>query len=615
MRPLFIALAVACPAFAVAPCGNTPKWSACDIVVELSSGAAAANPNPYMTLDLWAEVRSPLFKTAKIPLFWDGGNRMVLRLAPDEAGKWVWKITGNLPEADGKTGEFTAVESDAPGFVERANVHHWMTRGNLKPHLWMGDTMYRLGFLEQAQFDQWLAARSAQKFTHVRFHVLGSGDDQKKAMASAAEVKPDHFRRLDERIAALNAKGITADLILGADAGDLVRFLPDAAARRRYLRYVVGRFAAFDVTWQLVQEFEEYPNARAVMKEMGTELKALDSYRHPRTTHTLATSAPLAGDGWMDHILYQSSDDALGAIEHQLYRLPQVNAEFGYENSGAGASHKHHVPPDEFRRRLWNATMNGQYPTFGNTGFYGGAKVPQDPKWLDSPGAKAMTAWFDLFSRTRHWDLEPYFDLDGGRALALPDVEYIVYIEKPGKLEVQVERHEYQVYWMNPATGEVIKEKKDWKGEAFTGQPPDASHDWVLHLSRDGRKEGMARSYKFESREVVPQEPELSPAKAPYALVAPEPGSSVAVGQPVPFQIELRKDTLGTRRMMYLLVGEVVRDTQGYRVLGSGLKGTFTVPPELLTGPDGMLSLRAAALNAPGKVYVLDYVVSLKAKP
>jgi hypothetical protein len=58
-----------------------------------------------------------------------------------------------------------------------------------------------------------------------------------------------------------------------------------------------------------------------------------------------------------------------------------------------------------------------------------------------------------------------------------------------------------------------------------------------------------------------------------------------------------------------------VRDTQGYRVLGSGLKGTFTVPPELLTGPDGMLSLRAAALNAPGKVYVLDYVVSLKAKP
>ena len=73
----------------------------------------------------------------------------------------------------------------------------------------------------------------------------------------------------------------------------------------------------------------------------------------------------------MDHVLYQSSSDDLGAIEHQFYAAPFVNAEFGYENSGAGQTHPHHVDSNTFRRRLWNATMNGQYPVFGNTGTYG----------------------------------------------------------------------------------------------------------------------------------------------------------------------------------------------------------------------------------------------------
>ena len=43
-----------------------------------------------------------------------------------------------------------------------------------------------------------------------------------------------------------------------------------------------------------------------------------------------------------------------------------------------------------------------------------------------------MTVWFDFFSDTRHWELEPYFDVDGGRALALEGIEYVVYVEKPG---------------------------------------------------------------------------------------------------------------------------------------------------------------------------------------
>ena len=74
----------------------------------------------------------------------------------------------------------------------------------------------------------------------------------------------------------------------------------------------------------------------------------------------------------MNYIAYQSADDQLGAIEHQLYARPLRERRVRLRRHGRGQAHPHHVDTDTFRRRLWNATMNGQYPTFGNTGTYGG---------------------------------------------------------------------------------------------------------------------------------------------------------------------------------------------------------------------------------------------------
>ena len=87
--------------------------------------------------------------------------------------------------------------------------------------------------------------------------------------------------------------------------------------------------------------------------------------------------------------------------------------------------------------------------------------------------------------------------MDGGRALALEDIEYIVYVEKPGPVEIAVEKRSYDVAWFNPITGELIKQKKDFKGEKFLGEPPDRTHDWVLRLSREGKKESMLKSLSF----------------------------------------------------------------------------------------------------------------------
>ena len=79
-------------------------------------------------------------------------------------------------------------------------------------------------------------------------------------------------------------------------------------------------------------------------------------------------------------------------------------------------------------------------------------------------------------------------------------MEYLVYVENPGPVELRVENHSYDVSWFNPADGDELKEKKGYHGEHFTGSPPDSTHDWVLRVSREGTKEAMLKSYKFESR-------------------------------------------------------------------------------------------------------------------
>jgi len=610
LRALFVAVVFGGALAGQQVCPPTPAFSPCEIVFELPETEAAAHPNPYLSVRLDAEFRSPRFRTLKLPGFWDGGRRFVVRFAPTGPGEWVFRTVSNVAGLNERNGSVTALPKEAPGFLQPANVHHWAWVDGLerKPHLWMGDTCYRFAVLDRKLFETLVDTRARQKFNHLRGLVLGGREEARRAFPSPDRPEPAFFRELDERILYMNRKGIIADLVLAGDENHLAELFPAREQRERYVRYLVGRYAAMHITWQGVQEFEEYPDGRALLREIGGLLKQLDPYGHPRSTHTVATSSPLARDGWMSYLVYQSHDDQLGAIEHQIYAMPQVNAEFAYEDSGAGKALPHHVDTDTFRRRLWNASMNGQYPTFGNTGTYGG-RFPVDARYLDSSGARQMTHWFDFFSRTRFWELEPYFDVEGGRALALEGVEYIVYVERPGPVEILVERHGYNVAWFNPVTGEYLKQK-DFKADRYRAEPPGRDHDWVLHIWREGRKQSMLRSYKFESRPVLMQEVEQNPQRAPFEIVSPA-GEAVSLSVPPPYAVKITRQTRATRSMMWLWIGEVPADELGFRVLGAGPEGTLRFPRYFARHLPGVLALRLYGLNANGKLYALDQVYKL----
>src|SRR6516165_5490852 len=106
----FVAVIVFCAACAQAQpaCPATPIYTPCDLLFEMNASEASAHPNPYLSVELKGEFRSPNHKTYLMPAFWDGGNRIVLRFTPVEAGNWDYRITSNIERFNGQTGHFEA---------------------------------------------------------------------------------------------------------------------------------------------------------------------------------------------------------------------------------------------------------------------------------------------------------------------------------------------------------------------------------------------------------------------------------------------------------------------------------------------------------------------------
>jgi len=540
------AILMAVPVWGQLPTCTVPAWSACDLAFDLEAGE-----NPAL-VQLHGEFRSAK-RTLLLQAFTEGDRKYVLRFAPTDPGEWAYRLTSNIKRLDGQLGKITATPSDSPGFVKVANVHHFAYEGTNKQHLWMATAIDDFAKIPRADFDRIVEQRVAEKFTHLRVTLAKDADLNEAA----------------ERIRAINTRGVVADVVL--------QNIPaDRPERERYITDIAARFSALNITWMGVPAFENVPNGKAILKDAGTLLAKLDPYNHPRTSMADATSAGLVGvhpdEKWMSFLSYGTPDPNVGAVEHQFYAMPAVNT--GIESE----------------RDLWNATMNGQYPASGS--------------------GKYMTAWFDFMSGNRYWELEPYFDVDGGRAVALEDVEYIVYVEKPGPVELTVEDHGYDVAWINPATGERIK-GKNYKGKHFTGEPPDKSHDWVLQVSREGHKEGMLKSYKFDSREIPIrlQEVETNPQKMPFEVASPDGDVSMAIAPR--YSLKIVRPTRATRDLLVEWTAEVVLDGEGFRVAGTGREGTLRIPASIVHKLPGTLSLRVSILNANGKAYVIDKVYRL----
>jgi Domain of unknown function (DUF5060)/Putative collagen-binding domain of a collagenase len=548
-------------------CPATPQYSPCDIVFDIPSA------NGDQATDLEGEFRSPKQNTALVHAFWDGGTRWVIRYTPAEAGTYAYRITSKLPGIGGKTGDFAATAVAKPGWLRAANVHHFaaVEGTTLSPHLWMGAVVPGFPSMDAARWKSLVDARAAQHFNHLGVTLVEGQEDFRS---------PAFFNGAEEKIRYANGHGIIVDIAFFGPDGLINKLLPSRETRSKWFAYAISRLAAFDVTWQGLEAWESYDNGREVLKEIADYLGQLDPYKHPRSTRASISSGGLSDDGWLRYRSYQTGDDAVGEVDQQIYQYPSVN------NFGAGVS-----DTDTFRHRLWNSAMNGQYPD---------TEVPNEQ------AAAEMKIWYEFMDASRHWETEPFFDADGYRGLALDGIEYVIYLEKPGPITVHLEDHRYDGAWFNPVNGQFVK-IKEVKGETFTGEPPDKSHDWALRISREGTKAGMLKSVKFDSRiqGIEMQVVEGNPDKVPFEVVEPA-ADSLSLGKDVVFSVKLKRETKALKNMLYEWTGEVTLDGRGPRVIATGSGGTFHIPANIARDFPAGLHVKVTAVNGLGKAYTLD---------
>lgn len=572
------------PAVAAAPpCSQgVAAYLPCELNFDWNGNEVPPDASAYKDEMLNVEFRSPHAKTYLMHAYWDGGRSLRVRFSPTEEGQWAYHVTSGIKSFNDQEGLFTVSASTSPGYVAVANLRHWWT-DNKQPHLWFSAEVPWLD-LSQADFQAWVDARKADGFTHIRGALLTQKAGKAAPLTSKLQPNFAYFATLDDRLLYAQSKGMVLDLVFADNSFVETGTLEDWEARQPLIAYLISRYSSLNVTWQGVESYELRVGTRAILKEIGGQLKKLDAYRHPRSSGSTGSGAGLLPDGWMTYIIEGSPHPEVGAIEHQLTTVPLIHTVNATE-------------PAAFRRELWQASMSTEYPSVRYQALQNAANVI------------ACRGWFKVISNTRHWETEPYFDVDGGMAMGLDEAEYVLYADKPGHVEISLPKHKYQPYWLNPITGETI-DVKDYKGEIFSQETPDATHDWVVHVQREGHKEGLLKSFKFESQEVPVYEVETDPDKTPFAIAVPA-GDEIDVSKPVPYEAKLRRTTRATRSMQYMWTGEIVAGVEGQRVLAVGSYGTFEFPLDLIQKEPAVLSLHLIGLNANGKAYMLDKVVRL----
>ncbi len=191
-------------------------------------------------------------------------------------------------------------------------------------------------------------------------------------------------------------------------------------------------------------------------------------------------------------------------------------------------------------------------------------------------------------------------------------VEYVVYAEEPGSIDLLVPRGGYDVSWFDPTDGAWYDQKKKFKGDRFRSATPDSNHDWVLYVRREGRKQAFNKRYYLEARRVVPKEVETRPDELPYEIQYPDQ-QRLTAGQSYEFNATVTKSTQAAKQMSWLWIGEVSSSDRSGRVLGSQQYGSFRIPTTLTDRYPATFSVRLLGIDGAGRLFEAFKAYSLQA--
>jgi hypothetical protein len=293
---------------------KVPRWEMHEFATKGQTDIA----NPFRDTAFVGEFVSPSGRTSLVNGFYDCDQTWRLRFAPDEQGKWSYRLRGEAVEIS-QQGAILCTAPRGHGFIR---IHpenpYAFAYADGTPFFPMGDTCY--GLYDDSPITpelrvEYLTARRAQHFNFVRMSV---GHSESRAATNSAywawggssrqpdfdRFNPMFFRGLDELFRDLKTRGMNVELLL---LNFYRRPFTDtnvwtAARERLWLKYVIARYAAFDnvFLWTLANEYEtrpdgayrlDFPSDVDWAKATARFVKVNDPFRHLVTTHPVISAS------------------------------------------------------------------------------------------------------------------------------------------------------------------------------------------------------------------------------------------------------------------------------------------------------------------------------------
>jgi hypothetical protein len=365
---------------------NIEQWDIFELALPGPSGG-----NPFADVQFGATFQ---YQHRSIPVdgFYDGEGIFRARFMPETPGTWQYVTHSNIPELDGRTGEFTCVPAtgDNHGPVRVANLYHFAYADGT-PHYSIGTTCYVWTHQPTALQERTLDTLAKAPFNkmrmcvfpkHYRFNEnepdLYPFERKTDGAWDFMRFNPAFFRQFEGRVADLRRLGIEADIIL-FHPYDRWGFADMTLEEDlRYLRYFIARMAAHrNVWWSLANEYDLMKKSVSDWDVLFQCVQERDPYQHLRSIHNwqLLNAHDSQkfydhGKPWVTHASIQQGHLDLVGMWRAQYKKPVVVDECCYEGdipNGWG-----NISARELVHRFWEGTVRGGYVGHGETYLSGG---------------------------------------------------------------------------------------------------------------------------------------------------------------------------------------------------------------------------------------------------
>ncbi len=470
---------------------QVPKYG----VFEVPIVASNVSGNKYKDVWVRGTFQGPT-QTIQIDGFWNGGNIWKVRMSPIELGTWTYTINGPTAEFD-KSGSFECVASDNKGYicVNPDDPYKFMHKDGT-PWLWKGETCWRAYtdlFPYEGRFKEYIDMRVDQGYNVVQAIVVSyiNGDAFWSNEGGPVfelfydgknydRLNPGYFQWMDRKIEYMNSKGVVP-VIFFTWAQEFVKFSKEQFDR--FAKYLVARFAAYNVFWCISGEnseiYSDFGMTADIWRYHGRVVHNADPYNHPITYHpggNTRSSREFGYDDWFGFIMQQSPDFHKLIERDRVFEKPVVNGEYAYAGWTAD--------DNWLRYGAWEIFTAGGFSTAGFFHTFAPDKGGYNPD-ANMQQQMEMVYYMDFVDETEWWKMEPRDEItSAGYCLANPGSEYVIYNRAGGAINVNLAdvTDAIKVQWLNPRTGEYSEISTVNGGVSVSFTPP-FSGDFVLHIA------------------------------------------------------------------------------------------------------------------------------------